>query len=579
MVITKIEINNIKGIEHLAINQNIQPNRPNILVAPNGFGKSSFAIAFKALNATKIELKPEEEPVPKNGTPSVSLSLSTGQTISADINSNTIRNSFTIHVVTNPLLPTAKAQRFGKIVTAKASMNIEPTVILKTIPVNMHFDYRLANLKRKFGKSNKVLIDISKLYSNYAFLNKVEKKVNTHVFELKPYKDSITNTLSAINSHHKKNATAIKNCIIEASLFSGFCQEFHAIATLIKEEMVLDDVDAYLCTWQFISVKLSMRGDYKKAMQYANYLAKKKNLDETLQGINPFTERFDIVSKEKDRSLIIEWPKAHLISSGQRDILVFIAKLMECEYQTDGNCILVIDEFFDYLDDANVVAFQYYISTLINNFKKSKRIIFPILLTHLDPNYLKHFCFNDSRLNIIYLKQINSQVSDRMAKLVANREHESIKDILDTHYFHYSNESGTINISAEFEALGLNKDWGRPFAFHKKINRELRTYLLQPGDKYDPLAVCFAVRRRIEELVYCRLQEEEHKVSFLMTHGTNEKLHEAQKHNVSIPETYFLLGIIYNHPLHIAGNEDLSKPLSLKLDNPSIKNMIRKLWE
>ncbi len=138
----------------MAINQNIQPNRPNILVAPNGFGKSSFAIAFKALNATKIELKPEEEPVPKNGTPSVSLSLSTGQTISADINSNTIRNSFTIHVVTNPLLPTAKAQRFGKIVTAKASMNIEPTVILKTIPVNIHFDYRLANLKRKFGKSN-----------------------------------------------------------------------------------------------------------------------------------------------------------------------------------------------------------------------------------------------------------------------------------------------------------------------------------------------------------------------------------------------------------------------------------------
>ncbi len=199
--------------------------------------------------------------------------------------------------------------------------------------------------------------------------------------------------------------------------------------------MVLDDVDAYLCTWQFISVKLSMRGDYKKAMQYANYLAKKKNLDDTLQGINPFTERFDIVSKEKDRSLIIEWPKAHLISSGQRDILVFIAKLMECEYQTDGNCILVIDEFFDYLDDANVVAFQYYISTLINNFKKSKRIIFPILLTHLDPNYLKHFCFNDSMLNIIYLKQINSQVSDRMAKLVANREHESIKDILDTHLF------------------------------------------------------------------------------------------------------------------------------------------------
>ena len=164
-----------------------------------------------------------------------------------------------------------------------------------------------------------------------------------------------------------------------------------------------------------------------------------------------------------------------------------------------------------------------------------------------------------------------------MAQLVANRENDLIKEVLDTHFFHYSNLTDGVDLSAEFETLGLNKDWGRPAAFVKKINRELRTYLLQPGDKYDPLAVCFAVRRRIEELVFCKLPEE-HKTLFLHTHGTSEKLREAQKHGVSIPETYFLLGIIYNHPLHVAGNEDISKPLSMKLDNPSIKNMIRKLW-
>lgn len=109
-----------------------------------------------------------------------------------------------------------------------------------------------------------------------------------------------------------------------------------------------------------------------------------------------------------------------------------------------------------------------------------------------------------------------------MAKLVANRDNDLIKDILDTHFFHYSNLSDGVNISAEFEALGLNKDWGGPVAFVKKINREIRTYLLQPGDKYDPLAVCFAVRRRIEELVYCKLQKDAHRVSFLKTHGTNK---------------------------------------------------------
>ncbi|CAI9429551.1 hypothetical protein MSHRCOH1_05005 [Candidatus Ornithobacterium hominis] len=139
-----------------------------------------------------------------------------------------------------------------------------------------------------------------------------------------------------------------------------------------------------------------------------------------------------------------------MISSGQRDIMVFIAKLIECEYQAERNCILVIDEFFDYLDDANVVAFQYYISTLIDSFKKSKRIIFPILLTHLDPNYLKHFCFNDSRLNVVYLKQINAQVSDKMAKLVANRENILIKNILDKHYFHFSEKKKNLSLKKLF---------------------------------------------------------------------------------------------------------------------------------
>lgn len=578
MVISKIEINNIKGIGNLTINQNIHPNRPNILVAPNGFGKSSLAVAFKTLVANKIELKPEVEPIPKNGDPSVVLSLSTGQTIFADKDSNTIRDFFSIHVVTNPLLPTAKAQRFGKVVTARASMNIEPTIVIKTIPKAVYFDYKLANMKRAFGASNKILMDISMLYSNYTFLNKLEKMVNTHIFELKPYEKSISSILAVINNSYTKTAIEIKNYIVANSMFAGLCPEFHAISAFIKEELALDDVDAYLSAWQFITVKLAMGTNYKKALRYAEYIAKKRNLDNTLKEINPFSDRFKIVSKEKNSSLIVEWPEAHMISSGQRDIMVFIAKLIECEYQAERNCILVIDEFFDYLDDANVVAFQYYISTLIDSFKKSKRIIFPILLTHLDPNYLKHFCFNDSRLNVVYLKQINAQVSDKMAKLVANRENILIKNILDEHYFHFSSKGNNVDVSKEFETLGLNKDWGRPEAFVKKINRELRTYLLQPKDKYDPLAVCFAVRRRVEELVYFKLQKE-HRILFLSTHGTNEKLHEAQKHGISIPETYFLLGIVYNHPLHIAGNEDLSKPLSMKLDNPSIKNMIRKLWE
>lgn len=205
MVISKIEINNIKGIDSLVVNQNIYPNRPNILVAPNGFGKSSFAVAFKALLTKKIELKPEEEPVPKQGNPSVVLSLSTGQTICANEDGNTILNSFSTHVVTNPLIPVAKAQRFGRAVTAKASMNIEPTIVIKTIPKAVPFDYKLAEMKKEFGASGKILKDISKLYSNYSFLGRVEKSVDAHVFDLRAYRRAISGCLAVINGLYKKN--------------------------------------------------------------------------------------------------------------------------------------------------------------------------------------------------------------------------------------------------------------------------------------------------------------------------------------------------------------------------------------
>lgn len=45
-MIKVIEIKNIKGIQHRRFELDILPNKPSLLVAPNGFGKSSLAIAF-----------------------------------------------------------------------------------------------------------------------------------------------------------------------------------------------------------------------------------------------------------------------------------------------------------------------------------------------------------------------------------------------------------------------------------------------------------------------------------------------------------------------------------------------------
>jgi len=51
-----IEIENIKGISHKRFELDILPNKPSLLVAPNGFGKSSFAVAFNEMNNKRIKL-------------------------------------------------------------------------------------------------------------------------------------------------------------------------------------------------------------------------------------------------------------------------------------------------------------------------------------------------------------------------------------------------------------------------------------------------------------------------------------------------------------------------------------------
>lgn len=47
------------------------------------------------------------------------------------------------------------------------------------------------------------------------------------------------------------------------------------------------------------------------------------------------------------------------------------------------------------------------------------------------------------------------------------------------------------------------------------------------------------------------------------------------KNGVCFPETYFLLEIVYNHPLHEI-SENMDKPLGMKLDNIHISKNVEK---
>ena len=234
MIISSIEIENIKGIQHLLIKQPIYPNRPNILVAPNGFGKSSIAIAFRSLNNGHLSLKPEHyyQEIMSNH-PSIKISINDGTVLSADECSDTISSNYSIHVANNALIPTAKAKHFGKVTTAKASLDIEPTVIIKTIPQTEFFGYSLINLKREFGDNGKVLTDISQLYENETAITRIEHCVDFHIFKLKTYCTKIDNIINEFNLFDSKTtALVIKTSMRKSMNFRDICPEFTTLMNL-----------------------------------------------------------------------------------------------------------------------------------------------------------------------------------------------------------------------------------------------------------------------------------------------------------------------------------------------------------
>lgn len=584
MNIKSVEITNIKGIEYSLFNLDLVPNRPNILVAPNGFGKSSFAIAFDSLKSNKIELD-DNHYFRKDTTkrPILSISLTTGETLIADDNQNSISDIFDVFVINNQTEPKSVLQSFGGRTFAKTSLDIIPTCLIQTIPAKVDFNYNSATIKEAFGTNgNKLLTNISNLYKCGAFIYRIETEIDFSRFALKKFQTTYADIFVQINAQ-TGTGNNIKTWIVNNVLPTlQSLDELKKISDIIASFGFVDlqdEVDAYLTAWQIIFLKNEMGTDYKKACKYLFYLDEKEDCTNTIQAFNPVKDRFDIKPKVEGNSLVVRWPKAHEISNGQRDILTFMALLLKSRRNfKKKDCILVIDEIFDYMDDANLITFQYYISTFIDEMKKQKRRIFPILLTHLDPLFFNHFCFNDTKIKVNYLKQINVKANQNILKLIYKREHPSIQNMVDAYYFHYHPTINAIDLTNEFKVLKLNIDWAKPEKFVQKIFREVRRYLYETST-LDPLAICFGVRIQIEKLVYDRIPDAENKRIFIEeVNGTKKKLSFAQNIGIFIPETYFLLGIIYNTSLHLSEGQDISMPLGLKLENDTIKQMISKIF-
>lgn len=581
MKINTIEITNVKGIGNHTFQLDLNPNKPSILVAPNGFGKSSFGIAFDSFRRNKIELNPKYyHQNDDNNRPVVSMLIEDGgipTTLIADDTQNTILNDFDVFVINSQLFAKATKRYIKGNLIAVPSLEIEPTILVSTIPPKADFTYKAADAKRDFGTNGKILQNISSVFACAPLMCDIANTIDFRKFAQVKKSKIISDIKTEINLQGgtSDNIRTWIDTNKKGELFS--IPEFNDLSQTLRQfDAIHSDIDSILAAFQIIDVALLMGADFKKAVNYLCFLDDKAYYEHTISTFN--TTRHQIRPKvdKKHNRLIVEWPKAHEISNGQRDVLSFITLLMRAKRNfRKQNCILVIDEIFDYLDDANLISFQYFITDMIEEMKRDNKNFFPILMTHLDPLYFNHFCFNRHKLKVVYLKDMPYTSNPNIAKLIRNREDGSIQTNVDKYFFHYHPDP--IDISTDFTNLGLPNNWGVSTRFHQVIRGELTKYLNDQTD-YDPLAICFGVRVRIEEQLYYLITEQDKKEVFIDKHGTKKKLEYCETLSLNVPESFYLLGIIYNDRLHMKNNVDIARPVAIKLENMTIKKMIRDIF-
>lgn len=576
--ISNITIQNVKGFGTTdnSFNVEIISGKINILVAPNGFGKSSITAAFDSLKSGKIEL--EKKNCHKGNEaliPTLSI-IEDGVTYTANKTRNQISQRYKIFCIKNLINAKAISKNMGKFVSTSGHLSIDSIEIFKTIPNKSVIPYSISDIKRAFGANAKLLPNISSnVINNKSLLCDLDMLYSDlEKFSAKKRTDLIAAVLTDI---HALSGTTenMKNRFNPDVLNSLKQEECYISITnyIIRFLPDLSELDQFLFFYQLQFIYHKYKAVFKDTVKRADYEMFKDTFNHNLFILGSTWKNIQAIEEKK--SLVVNFPHATDISYGQRDVLTLCIMLqcVRAKVRRGDNCIILIDEVFDYLDAVNMTATQYYLSEAINDLNGYCNI-YPIIMTHLSPEHFRNYVFSPKKMNVQYLKNVRAQPSVNMRKLLAKRDDITIKDEVAKHLLHYS--TGEINKRAEFRTLGLAELWGERLNFLQYIIDETNKYL--SGDvNFEPYAVCACIRIRIEKLVYDQLIDPANKQKFIDTHKTKSKLSFAEDILGELPDVYYMLGIIYNDAEHLK-DENSDKPIIYRLNHVIIKDMVKKIF-
>ena len=599
MDITSIKVKNIKGYGDPGLDWNlsqtpIKSNRINLVVAPNGTGKSSLAVALQYVENVRIELKEKHRhnPYDENLHPLVSITVD-GNTLICDDTENNIKSVVTPYVINSPLIADTKSYYIpGGGLNAIGQMAIEKIEMQATTPNKNEIKVNTTDIKSSFGKNSKLITTINNNLGDSHFIECIGNMRDIFSkYSAQMRMNMVNAVIDKINSLDGTKEQLRR--MIDNSYFSEIEAEpyYTQYVSLIGNVYPnLTKLDYFLFFFQLLHLYNHNRDAYNQAVKRAKFDNEWEQFNRELRYLD--TTGRNIAAQETGNKVVVEYPLADSISNGQRDLLSFYCRLKKFyrSVNENKNYLLVIDEIFDYLDDANYIAAQYFLSKFM---KECNANIFVVLFTHLDPAHFRSTVFSEKILNVLYLNDFSAKATPQMTSFLALRQkldksnaaENELYNKISAYFLHYN--PSTESIEADLEARNepnLRTSWGRCNIFFQVLIDEVNKYV--SGDAaYDPYAVATALRIRIEKKVYVSLNSNNQN-EFLTGEKcktTKQKLNYAEEKGIHVNDIFYMAIPITNdadHLTYIKGTNKLDEhPLVYKLNHPVLRHIVSEVFD
>ena len=577
--ITCIACNHVKGIDHLAVDCDFYPNKPNFLVAPNGSGKSSLATAFASLNTRRLKLADADR---YNGVDwddaSLSVTFDDDVTLIANADSNEIASRVDVQVVRSGLYANMTNRRVGPRVLSQTKMSVQQCVLYEKVPATVRLNYSVTAERQKYASVLRGRMDnLAEEFKNYEFLSELLScdaafKVTTG----SRYAAAINNFFKGVISLE----TGMGGDITEAEVLSyiSFVKPLSSIKEILDRRYpTKGDISNYVNAIQVNRFIEGKRNEIKEACSYLRFRKFKNDINEMLPLLN--RTRYGVEAKVRNHQLVVDFPDWDDASNGEIDALQLCVALFRARarFGEKENALLIIDEVFDYLDDANLLVAQHFLLEMMKQFKNSGKNLYVIILTHLDPGLFKSFRFKSFQTSYIPNSGGDS-VNGRLNKLLIDRNRckKELPDIyksVSSHYLHFSDCDTVSEDVLEYIAKqGIEGGLKSPSSFRSGMEAKLGDYF--SGKPFAPSEVCCGIRLAVERLNYEALAADDRPGFLEINTGTEDRLRYASEHGVEVPETFHLLGSIYNSCMHLSGRPGETELVQRELGNNIIRHMI-----